>query len=174
MRRLAAGIAGILVSRGRRFSLSRLVIRAARGWTKGKRGINGRDPGQTCWRAALGVGSAAGPGTALQGLSRSPPPTNPGGASRKVDKPPHGGTEIARRNRLRNLSAAATSKRSRLVARHREGVDRDDRNRFQLLILRSRLGRRPARIFRELEVHEDQVRSAPACEFQGLHGIPPR
>src|SRR5579871_3676500 len=89
----------------------------------------------------------------------------------RTEKVSNGLDELAHRDRLRQIGFAAALADALLVALHRESGDCDNRNCFQLLVVLQPFGHFQARHFRQLNVHQDQIRPVPACKIERLDAI---
>src|ERR1041384_8382241 len=91
--------------------------------------------------------------------------------SRVPQKVADGLDELADRDRLRQVSLAAALADALLVALHRKGSDGDDRNCLQLRIVLEPLRHFEPGNFRQLNVHQDQVRLVLAREIERLDTV---
>src|SRR3974390_1066565 len=83
-------------------------------------------------------------------------------SSRRAEKMTHGLDEFRDRDRLRQVGFAAPFANAFFVTFHREGGDRDDRNSLQLGIVLEPFRDLEPGDFRQLNVHQDQIRSVLA------------
>src|SRR5262249_3027968 len=93
------------------------------------------------------------------------------GPSRWSEKVANGLDELAHRDRLRQIGFAPALANTLLVALHREGGHRDDRNGLELRIFLQPFGHLEPGDFRQLDVHQDQVGAVLAREIERLDAV---
>src|SRR6516165_9476744 len=79
--------------------------------------------------------------------------------------------ELGHRDRLRQIGLATGFPDALLVAPHRKGGHRDHRNSLELGVLLEPLGHLEPGNFRQLNVHQDQVRTVLAGEIEHIEAV---
>src|SRR5262249_10717671 len=87
------------------------------------------------------------------------------------EKAADGFDELGHRDRLRQIGLATGFSDALLVAPHRKGGHRDHRNSLELGVLLEPLGHFETGDFRQLNVHQDQVRTVLAGEIECLDAV---
>src|SRR6266436_2335298 len=87
------------------------------------------------------------------------------------DKPSDGFNKFAHRDRLGQIGLAAALADAFLVALHREGRDRDHRNRAQLGIILDPAGDLQSGNLRKLNIHQDEIGTKLANEIKRLETV---
>src|SRR6185437_15422984 len=86
-------------------------------------------------------------------------------------KPSDGLDELADRNRLGQISLATAFADAFFIAFHREGGDRDHRDRPQFRIVFDPFGHLEAGYLRQLNIHEDEIRTQLAYQIECLKTV---